>query len=62
MPWKQLHYSWNINWATWKDYQYGVATLHSKFWELDRDKELRDFAMGIRWKMEGYWIGKADAG
>jgi alpha-N-acetylglucosamine transferase len=62
MPWKQLHYSWNINWATWKDYQHGVATLHSKFWELDHDKELRDFAMSVRWKMEGYWIGKDGAG
>ncbi|KAI9729516.1 MAG: hypothetical protein M1818_008488 [Claussenomyces sp. TS43310] len=57
MPWKQLHYGWNINWASWEDYKHGVASLHSKFWELDHDKDLRDFAMKIRWMMEGYWQG-----
>lgn len=57
MPWKQLHYSWNINWATYKDKERGVASLHSKYWELDHDKKLKDFAMRIRWKMEGYWEG-----
>lgn len=57
MPWKQLHYDWNVNWATWNDTKRGIASLHSKFWELDHDQELRDYAMMIRWKMYGYWEG-----
>lgn len=61
MPWTQLHYDWNVNWATWNDSQNGIASLHSKFWELDHDKELQDYAMKIRWSMEGYWQG-VDAG
>jgi len=61
MPWKQLHYDWNVNWATWEDKKHGIASLHSKFWELDHDKNLRDFALQIRWMMEGYWKG-VDAG
>lgn len=61
MPWKQLHHDWNVNWATWNDTINGIASLHSKFWELDNDKELRDYAMMIRWRMEGYWQGLASA-
>jgi alpha-N-acetylglucosamine transferase len=60
MPWKQLHYSWNVNWATWKDYKNGAKSLHSKFWELEQDRELRDWAMKIRWMMEGFWAGVGD--
>jgi alpha-N-acetylglucosamine transferase len=58
MPWMQLDPNWNVNWATWKDYEHGIASLHTKFWELDYDKDLRDFALSVRWKMEGYWMGK----
>ncbi|KAH8750442.1 nucleotide-diphospho-sugar transferase [Hyaloscypha finlandica] len=57
MPWKQLHHDWNVNWATWDDKEHGIASLHSKFWELDHDKKLQEFAMKIRWEMEGYWKG-----
>ncbi|RDW76140.1 hypothetical protein BP5796_06961 [Coleophoma crateriformis] len=57
MPWTQLHYDWNVNWATWNDSLHGIASLHSKFWELDHDPKLRDFALSIKWKMEGYWEG-----
>jgi alpha-N-acetylglucosamine transferase len=61
MPWKQLHYTWNVNWATWRDKEQGIASLHSKFWELDHDPQLREYAMKIRWKMEGYWQGREAA-
>ncbi|KAL3425302.1 glycosyl transferase family 8 [Phlyctema vagabunda] len=57
MPWTQLHYDWNVNWATSNDTEHGIASLHSKFWELDHDPKLRDYAMQIRWMMEGYWQG-----
>ncbi|KAH8598346.1 nucleotide-diphospho-sugar transferase [Bisporella sp. PMI_857] len=61
MPWKQLHHDWNVNWAVWADKEHGIASLHSKFWELGHDKLLRDFAMEIRWKMEGFWQGVGSA-
>lgn len=61
MPWKQLHHDWNVNWAVWADKEHGIASLHSKFWELDHDKQLRDYAMKIRWMMEGFWQGAGAA-
>lgn len=62
MPWKQLHHDWNVNWAVYADKEHGIASLHSKFWELDHDKELRDFAMKIRWMMEGFFEGAGAVG
>lgn len=58
MPWAHVDWHWNINWATQKDLEAGVASLHSKFWELDDFPELWDFAMSIRWRMEGFWEGR----
>jgi alpha-N-acetylglucosamine transferase len=56
MPWMQLDWRWNVNWAMFKDYEVGgVASLHTKYWELDHDAKLRDFALSIKWKMEGFW-------
>jgi hypothetical protein len=55
MPWKQLHWKWNINWAMYTDYEAGVKSLHTKYWELDHDLRLRDLAYSIKWKMEGFW-------
>ena len=57
MPWKQLHYDWNTNYATWADYKNGIVTLHAKFWEMAHDKELGEYSMKQRWMMEGYWAG-----
>lgn len=57
MPWKQLHYAWNINWVTSKDLGYGVASLHMKMWEGQDDLVLTDYIQRIRSKMEGYWYG-----
>lgn len=56
MPWMQVHWKWNINWATYKDYTNGdFASLHTKYWGLDHDPQLRDLLMRIKWKMEGFW-------
>jgi alpha-N-acetylglucosamine transferase len=55
MPWTQLDWRWNINWATYEDLEAGIASLHCKYWMLDNDTRLRDFALRIKWKMEGYW-------
>ncbi|KAB8627266.1 hypothetical protein FH972_026099 [Carpinus fangiana] len=55
MPWKQIHYKWNTNWATFNDTLRGVASLHTKFWENEHDPQLRDICMRSRWQMEGYW-------
>lgn len=62
MPWKQLHWKWNTNWARWEDLEVGTASLHSKYWELDHDPKLRDYAFSIMWRMEGYWEGVARRG
>ena len=57
LPWKQLHFDWNINWANYNDYKQGVASLHVKFWDDSNDRELRDYLMRCRGRMEGYWAG-----
>ena len=57
-PWKQVHYDWNINWPSIKDYDNGIATLHAKFWDDgNNDKGLRDLLLRCKWNMEGYWLG-----
>lgn len=56
MPWMQVHWKWNVNWATYRDYEEGgIASLHTKYWSLDHDPKLRDLVMRIKWKMEGFW-------
>lgn len=54
MPWKQLHYGWNTNWASFNDSK-RAASLHTKFWENEHDPKLKELLMRSRWKMEGYW-------
>ncbi|KAL3420064.1 hypothetical protein PVAG01_08563 [Phlyctema vagabunda] len=58
MPWIQLNHDWNINRATWADYEHKIASLHAKWWSEDNEPKLRDFAMQIRGKMQGFWEGK----
>ncbi|KAF2123949.1 glycosyltransferase family 8 protein [Dothidotthia symphoricarpi CBS 119687] len=58
MPWGRLDPNWNINWATHRDLEYGIASLHSKFWQLDHDPLLRDYGLSVKWTMEGYWEGR----
>lgn len=60
MPWTQLHWKWNINWANYGDVEAGVASIHTKYWNIGGvdgvdDPRLRDYALSILWKMEGYW-------
>ncbi|RDW64045.1 hypothetical protein BP5796_10547 [Coleophoma crateriformis] len=58
MPWKQMGYMWNINKVTWSDVEHGVASLHVKWWSHMIDPRLKDLAMRIRGRMEGFWEGK----
>lgn len=65
MPWTQLHWKWNINWAVYEDVEAGVASIHTKYWNIGGkdgvdDPRLRDFALSIKAKMEGYWIRADD--
>ena len=54
MPWQQITSTWNANWATIKDYDNGVATLHTKWWGPKfPDEQLRDLMLKSKWKMEG---------
>jgi alpha-N-acetylglucosamine transferase len=61
MPWRRLHYSWNLNWANDNDLDGGMAALHLKWWDRDYAfKKCRDYALAKRWEMEGYWRGLAN--
>lgn len=60
MPWTQLDWRWNINWATYRDLEAGIASLHCKYWDADLDDKLRDFAGSVRWRMEGYWEARRE--
>ncbi|KAI9761307.1 MAG: hypothetical protein M4579_001097 [Chaenotheca gracillima] len=60
MPWVQMNTDWNVNWPTMEDYNWGIASLHAKFWHADNDKDLRDLLLKGRWKMEGFWEGKEE--
>lgn len=58
LPWKQLGHMWNINRVVWSDVEHGVASLHVKWWSSKIDPRLKDLAMRIRGRMEGFWEGK----
>lgn len=56
MPWKRLHFSWNINWSNDNDFEGGMAALHVKWWDQNYfSQKVRDYALARRWEMEGYW-------
>lgn len=59
MPWKRLHFSWNINWPNDNDIHGGMAALHVKWWDPGYfARDVRDYALARRWEMEGYWEGR----
>ena len=57
MPWRRLHYSWNMNFPNVEDLMGGAASLHVKFWENVSPSEVVNCAMRWKGKMEGYRIG-----
>jgi alpha-N-acetylglucosamine transferase len=57
MPWRTLHYSWNMNFPNVEDLMGGAASLHVKFWENASPSEVVRCAMRWKGEMEGYWIG-----
>jgi alpha-N-acetylglucosamine transferase len=60
MPWRKLHFSWNLNWSNDNDLEGGMAALHVKWWDRDYAfKKCRDYSLARRWEMEGYWRGRA---
>ncbi|MCJ1445954.1 MAG: hypothetical protein MMC23_006459 [Stictis urceolatum] len=62
MPWKQMHYAWNINWPNWEDYEHGIATLHTKWWDTksNGDRLMEVIIKGKR-DMDEFWAAKARA-
>ncbi|EGP86076.1 unnamed protein product [Zymoseptoria tritici ST99CH_1A5] len=58
MPWQQLDPTWNVNWATMNDWRKGAKSLHTKWWSPGPEKDLRDLALSLKWKMEGNAIGR----
>lgn len=58
MPWTQLDWKLNINWAVYADAQAEIASLHVKYWDVGPDLKLRDLCRSIKFKMEGYWEAK----
>ncbi|KAI9843992.1 MAG: hypothetical protein M1838_002385 [Thelocarpon superellum] len=61
MPWTRLSPEWNINFATMKDLERGVASLHDKFW-TPLDAELGNLWFKIRWEMEGFYQALEEGG
>lgn len=57
MPWKQVDPIWTANTVVYNDYLHGVKTMHEKYWRIQRDPELRDVLLRVRWQMEGYFNG-----
>lgn len=53
MPWQQLDPTWNVNWATMSDWKKGAKSLHTKWWSPGPEKELKEIALALKWKMEG---------
>jgi alpha-N-acetylglucosamine transferase len=57
MPWKQVDPVWTVNTPIYNDYIHGVRSIHEKYWSIQRDPELRDVLLKIRWKMQGFFEG-----
>lgn len=66
MPWKRIHYDWNINSPNFQDYEHGVHAVHEKLWRSEFRVEkhglknlvaLWDKASG---EMEGYYRALED--
>ncbi|KAI9799395.1 MAG: hypothetical protein M1833_004095 [Piccolia ochrophora] len=62
MPWRKLSPEWNINFATMKDKEGGVASMHVKYWAKDSSQDTLNYALHWRWEMEGFWKGKEKFG
>ncbi|KAF2106641.1 hypothetical protein BDV96DRAFT_558783 [Lophiotrema nucula] len=61
MPWTQLHWKWNIDWVSYKDYEAGIASLNVKYWDIpEGDTELGGFANDVKRRMEEYWLERGD--
>ncbi len=60
MPWTDLHYSWNMNWPTVRDYEGGAASFHAKFWSNDptHDPTLKAIWQKQRVEMEAFQRGR----
>jgi alpha-N-acetylglucosamine transferase len=59
MPWKELNWKWNTNYAVWNDSLAGIATLHSKYWQTDHDIDLKEFAYDLKGRTLGYFMAKS---
>jgi len=55
LPWKQLHYDWNVDWASSQDLRHGIASLKLGTEDTREDLPLRDFVLSIQSKMESFW-------
>jgi alpha-N-acetylglucosamine transferase len=47
MPWRSLHWTWNVNWPSAKDYHAGARSLHGKYWG---SRETHDPELWHIWK------------
>lgn len=56
MPWTELNYLWNTNWATYNDTLVGMATLHAKYWQTDHDPLLKEMVYEMKGKTYGYYL------
>ncbi|KAI9829172.1 MAG: hypothetical protein M1832_000195 [Thelocarpon impressellum] len=57
MPWQRFHGAWNVNFATTRDLDAGIASLHDKFWQ-PLDERLGAVWGGIRGEMEAFYARK----
>lgn len=55
MPWKSLDPKWHGVSAVYRDYENGIAVLHAKFWDCQRDLMLCAFLKKRRQAMFDYW-------
>ncbi|KEY66388.1 hypothetical protein S7711_05821 [Stachybotrys chartarum IBT 7711] len=59
MPWKEIDDVWNIRFATEKDLDGGVVSIHGKWWHpRSGGNQLRDLMLSKRWQMHGYYMGR----
>lgn len=56
MPWTELSWTWNTNWAVYNDTLHGIATLHAKYWQTDHDLLLKEYVYDMKGRMYGYFL------
>jgi alpha-N-acetylglucosamine transferase len=65
MPWARLPNTWNIRNPNKGDVVGGVASVHEKWWKADEfklDSLLGDLFSEVRWKMQGFYVGRERTG